>query len=106
MLPGSEIILVVLYCPSEAVWKLADFGISAEATSQAPRPPVFSRGSPSYRAPEILAEPPSFTNKVDIWGLGCILFELGTLKKAFSDDWAIIQCINSSSLLDIPAILL
>lgn len=76
---------------------MTDFGLSSDATSLSPRTTVYSRGSPSYRAPEILAEPPSFTNKVDIWGLGCILFELGTLRKAFADDWAVIQYKNSSS---------
>jgi serine/threonine protein kinase len=49
----------------------------------------FSRGTPSYRAPELIAEVSTFSNKVDIWGLGCILFELAVKRKAFTDDWAV-----------------
>ena len=33
----------------------------------------------------------AYTNKVDIWGLGCILYELCTARKAFSDDWSIMN---------------
>jgi len=49
----------------------------------------FSRGTPSYRAPELKAEVSTFSNKVDIWGLGCILYELAVKRKAFTDDWAV-----------------
>jgi tetratricopeptide (TPR) repeat protein len=49
----------------------------------------FARGTPSYRAPELLIDPPSFTEKVDIWSLGCILHELATLKLAISADYAV-----------------
>lgn len=48
-----------------------------------------SRGTPSYRAPELIAEVSTFSNRVDIWGLGCILYELVARKKAFTDDWSI-----------------
>lgn len=44
------------------------------------------RGTASYCAPEIFgSEPsvPSYTNKVDIWALGTILYELCTGKTAF-----------------------
>lgn len=102
-LRGPEITYIVLYCLGEGVWKLTDFGISAEASSRSPCTTIFGRGSPSYRAPEVLAEPASFTNKVDIWALGCILFELGTLKRAFEGDLAVLE-YNScpESQLDIP----
>jgi tetratricopeptide (TPR) repeat protein len=49
-----------------------------------------SRGSPGYRAPELLI--PSggrYNNKVDIWALGCILYELVSYKKPFHDDLAV-----------------
>jgi serine/threonine protein kinase len=52
----------------------------AEETSQ-------SRGTASYRAPEVIADNAVYTNKVDIWGIGCILFELAAGRKAFRDDW-------------------
>lgn len=48
-----------------------------------------ARGTASYRAPELLNELRTFSDKVDIWALGCILFELSVKKKAFSSDWDI-----------------
>jgi serine/threonine protein kinase len=70
---------------------LTDFGISAEATSAKARTTVYSRGTSSYRAPELLRSYPAFTNKVDIWSLGCILHELATGEVAFTEDWAVKQ---------------
>jgi len=45
-----------------------------------------ARGTPGYRAPELLKEPASFTNKVDIWSLGCIFYELVTGSQLFKND--------------------
>jgi NIMA (never in mitosis gene a)-related kinase len=65
------------------VWKLTDFGISGPALSKGVTT-KFSRGTPCYRAPELLDEQARFTEKVDIWALGCILYEVATGDKAFS----------------------
>src|SRR5579859_2961729 len=80
--------ILVLFRVSEGLWKLTDFGISTEATSEKGVLTSFSRGTTCYRAPELLFEESSFTNKVDIWALGCILHELATGKMLFSSDWA------------------
>jgi len=79
----------VLYSHSHAVWKLTDFGISTEATSKQARATTSARGTAGYRAPELLTDKPIYTNKSDIWGLGCILYELCTRKKAFENDWKV-----------------
>lgn len=55
------------------------------------RPTHYSRGTSSYRAPELLRAEPTFNNKVDIWSLGCVLHELATFKVAFCDDWVVLQ---------------
>ena len=50
----------------------------------------FSRGTTCYRAPELVKEVAKYTNKVDIFALGCILFELATEgKRAFANDFAV-----------------
>jgi len=52
------------------------------------------RGTAHYSAPEILlaeASIPSYTNKVDIWGLGMIFFELSMGKRAFQTSYHIMQ---------------
>jgi serine/threonine protein kinase len=60
-----------------------------------------ARGTASYRAPEVLSEEATYTNKVDIWSLGCILHELLTGRKAFHDDWNVREYAYSDTLFDI-----
>jgi ankyrin repeat protein len=67
----------VLYSVQDAQWKLADFGISAEATSKLATT-TKARGTYEYMAPELQWRRPQFSNKSDIWALGCILHELAT----------------------------
>jgi len=92
----------VLYCHRENRWKLADFGISAEATSRMAHTTKYSRGTSSYRAPELLTEQATFSNKVDIWALGCVLHEILTDKVAFHEDWAVREYFCKESPLSIP----
>jgi tetratricopeptide (TPR) repeat protein len=83
-------------------WKLIDFGICSQATSMRDHTTSLARGTASYRAPEVLSEDATYTNKVDIWSLGCILHELLTGKKAFHSDWNVREYAYSDTLLDIP----
>lgn len=85
----KSILMAVLYCPGEKVWKLTDFGISASATTSRAQVTRHARGSSSYRAPEILTEEPEFTNRLDMWSLGCVLHQIATKRVAFKDDWAV-----------------
>ena len=61
--------------------KIGDFGVSKQLN----RVNEFAKtqiGTLTYMAPEIL-EGQSYNNKVDIWSLGCIIYELCTLKLCF-----------------------
>lgn len=64
--------------------KLGDFGISRvlENTHAAAQTVV---GTPYYMSPEACQSQP-YTSKSDVWGLGCILYELCCLKHAFQAD--------------------
>ena len=64
--------------------KIGDFGISKvlETTCQNANTVV---GTPYYMAPEACQSEP-YTSKSDVWALGCILYELCSLKKAFEAD--------------------
>ena len=42
-------------------------------------------GTPYYMSPEVCKSEP-YSAKSDVWALGCILYELCTLKKAFEAD--------------------
>lgn len=107
---GQLLIFVVLYSFRSNCWKITDFGFTAEATSKRAHTTHLARGSASYRAPELLAEFPKYTNKVDIWALGCILYELVCHKRTFAGDWAVYldkeeQWKNTISLHSLPNIL-
>ena len=80
---------------------MADFGITSEASSKTFRPTNQSRGTSGYRAPELLIEEAVYNNKVDIWSMGCILYELALVQKAFSDDYAAIDFKRSKKDLSV-----
>jgi serine/threonine protein kinase len=79
--------LIVLYSCQEDIWKITDFGNTSIGDSMKNFTTSQSRGTPGYRAPELLRDESVYTNKVDIWALGCILYELACGRKAFSGDW-------------------
>ena len=88
----------VLYSHKDRSWKVADFGLTCEGTSTAHIFTDFSHGTPGYRAPELLKDDgASFTNKVDIWAMGCILFELATGAKPFVTDFAVSEYSRGGS---------
>lgn len=83
-------VIVVLYSNQDKSWKIADFGLTCEATSKGFHTSTFARGTDGYRAPELLKEGRHYNNKSDIWSLGCILHELGTERKAFANDFQLL----------------
>jgi len=85
-----ELTFLVLYSRAQHSWKIADFGLTTEGTSQRSYTTHYSRGTSSYRAPELVRSG-TYNNKVDIWALGCILYEIVTLRKAFSTDNAVYE---------------
>jgi serine/threonine protein kinase len=81
---------------------IADFGITTQGTEKAAHT-EYSRGSSGYRAPELVAEEfPTFSIKVDIWALGCILFELVIGKPTFRSDYDLFAFISNGSRFEIP----
>jgi NIMA (never in mitosis gene a)-related kinase len=62
--------------------KLGDFGISKvlENTNDVA---MTVQGTPYYMSPEVCQSKP-YDYKSDVWALGCILYELATLKHAFN----------------------
>mgnify|MGYP000095380667 CR=1 FL=1 len=62
------------------VLKISDFGISKVLSSKSKAMTVV--GTPCYISPEVCDHRP-YNQKSDIWAIGCILYELCTLKRAF-----------------------
>ncbi|KAI8927193.1 kinase-like domain-containing protein [Entophlyctis helioformis] len=63
------------------VLKIGDFGISKIMSTKTKAETVV--GTPAYISPE-LCEGKPYNEKSDIWALGCVLYEIVTLKKMFS----------------------
>jgi serine/threonine protein kinase len=68
-----------------------------EGSSRREHTTLYSRGTRSYRAPELvrLDQKSKYTNKVDMWAVGCILYELVLRRRAFADDWEVLQHAKS-----------
>jgi len=98
VLRSSSPNVLVLYSLNSTCWKLSDFGFTSAGTSKQERRTWESRGTASYRAPELLKAEPKFTNKVDIWALGCLIFELVTGTKAFKSDQETVAYLNNTSI--------
>ena len=65
----------------DRVVKLGDFGISRVLSSEASLASTVI-GTPYYLSPELI-EGTAYSFKSDVWALGCVLYELCTLKHAF-----------------------
>jgi serine/threonine protein kinase len=93
---------VVLFCERAKLWKLTDFGFTSEAMSAA-RTSLYGRGTSGYRSPEIVGtEKPHYSNRSDIWALGCILYELATGRRVFEHDFATFKHYDASPLPELP----
>ncbi|XP_063811961.1 serine/threonine-protein kinase Nek8 isoform X2 [Pseudophryne corroboree] len=70
----------ILLDKHQMIVKIGDFGISKILSSKSKAYTVV--GTPCYISPE-LCEGKPYNQKSDIWALGCVLYELTTLKRAF-----------------------
>lgn len=70
----------ILLDKKKRVVKIGDFGISKVLSSKSKAYTVV--GTPCYISPE-LCEGKPYNQKSDIWALGCVLYELASLKRAF-----------------------
>ena len=56
----------------------------------------YASGTASYRAPEVISNY-QYSNKVDVWAIGCIYFELTFRQRAFPNDYAVDQYARRSA---------
>ena len=62
--------------------KIGDFGLCRQLNSLKSYAST-QKGTWNYIAPEMFKENAHYNNKIDIWSLGCIIYELCTLKHCF-----------------------
>jgi len=72
--------------------KLADFGLALPMYNGR-RLFNFHYYTPNYRAPEILLHIP-FTEKAEVWAMGCVIVELLTKEPLFSDTHVLISILE------------
>lgn len=71
----------VLVACKEPIWvKITDFGISKDEKETLLQT---SCGTPGYLAPELVMRRDCYTNAVDIWALGCLLYQILTSELPF-----------------------
>ena len=79
---------------------IADFGVTSEGMTQRLKTTVRARGSPGYRAPELIGwRHAAYSKESDIWSLGCMLYEVAYGKAAFTHDFAV---FNFESIEELP----
>jgi serine/threonine protein kinase len=79
----------VLYSRNDSVWKVADFGLSTELESRSSLVSTDRRGTDAYLPPEFFEGYGEFkyNKKLDIWQMGCILYEFAVGRQAFRSSW-------------------
>ena len=73
-----------IFLTRQDVIKIGDFGI-ARVLAHTCDVAKTAIGTPFYMSPEICQAQP-YGYKSDVWSLGCVLYELATLRHAFDDE--------------------
>jgi len=69
-------------------WKLADFGLATHVKTDVISKSSGRRGTDGYRAPELL-QSKLVDKEIDIWSMGCILYEMAFGKSLFKSDFEV-----------------
>lgn len=99
----------VLFSRRSGEWKISDFGITTEMTGDGSSRRLIvtpdQRGTRGYAAPEILEEENGkFNKRSDIWGFGCVIYELLGKRKLFKSDFATVDYANGRKPLELPTV--
>ena len=70
-----------MFLAKDDIIKIGDLGVAKQLETSLKMANTVV-GTPYYLSPELCEEKP-YNNKSDIWSLGCVLYELCTLKHPF-----------------------
>lgn len=90
----------ILIDPATVTLKICDFGSAKKLQPQ--QPSVSYICSRYYRAPELCVGCSTYTTKIDIWGLGCVIAEMFLGKPVFQGQSPDFQLKEISKLLGPP----
>ncbi|XP_052781137.1 serine/threonine-protein kinase Nek4-like [Mya arenaria] len=91
-----------IFLKEDLTVKLGDLGIAKVLDLNQTKADTFI-GTPSYMSPELFSGK-SYNHKTDIWGLGCCVYEMMTLQRAFQGRalWTLIREIKNGKVLETP----
>lgn len=84
----------------EGIVKICDFGSAKILDEKLNTPYIVSR---YYRAPELILACSDYTEKIDIWAIGCIFTEFMTLRPLFPGKTEGSQFIEQVAILGLPS---
>lgn len=84
----------------KGVVKICDFGSAKLLSEKLNTPYIVSR---YYRAPELILACSDYTEKIDIWAIGCIFAEFMTLRPLFPGKTEGSQLIEQIAILGLPS---
>ena len=85
----------MLYSLRDSRWKLSDYGLIPGNTYVRPITTKRSTKDGEYSAPEVVVGDQPYTNKSDIWSLGCIIFEMMFQQTAFRSSIELLNYANT-----------
>lgn len=91
----------LLYCPSEHLVKLCDFGSAKILVPNQPN--VAYICSRYYRAPELVFEATEYTTAIDTWSMGCVFAEMLKGEPLFPGESGVDQMFQIINLLGTPS---
>jgi len=96
-LKPDNILGVTVWCNTEngyrTSWKLADFGIAKLLTKETQQAYYTAgyQGVPTYMAPEVWRDYRSYSDKSDVWALGCVIAFYINRRHVFYQDVEVLQ---------------
>jgi len=104
-LKPDNILGVTFWCKTEngyrISWKLADFGIAKLLTKETQQAYYTAgyQGVPTYMAPEVWRDYRNYSDKSDVWALGCVIAFSINRRHVFYQDVEVLQ-YNGGKILD------
>src|SRR5436190_9594614 len=78
------LISLALFSVKANLWKIAEYAYDRTSERSHEGQTTRTKANRYYMAPEQIMNHSVFTFKVDIWALGCILYELATMNSGFA----------------------